>query len=106
MLRIVNISKKYDRVIFDNFSCSFPSKGFVFITGENGVGKTTLFNIILGIEDVDKGEIFINDKKILKKDFVFIRKNYINVIFQDYGLIDYYSIEENLKIPLLNVIEI
>lgn len=103
MLRLVNISKKYDRVIFDNFSCSFPSKGFVFITGENGVGKTTLFNIILGIEDIDKGEIFIDDKKILKKDFVFIRKNYINVIFQDYGLIDYFSIEENLKIPLLNV---
>ena len=63
----------------------------------------TLFNIILGIEDIDKGEIFIDDKKILKKDFVFIRKNYINVIFQDYGLIDYFSIEENLKIPLLNV---
>ena len=103
MLQLKNIFKKYDRVIFDNLSISFPSKGFVFITGENGIGKTTLFNIILGIEDADKGDIFIDNKKILKKDFTFIRKNYINVIFQDYGLIDYYSIEENLKIPLLNI---
>ena len=103
MLQLKNIFKKYDRVIFDNLSISFPSKGFVFITGENGIGKTTLFNIILGIEDADKGDIFIDNKKILKKDFTFIRQNYINVIFQDYGLIDYYSIEENLKIPLLNI---
>ena len=45
MLQLKNIFKKYDRVIFDNLSISFPSKGFVFITGENGIGKTTLFNI-------------------------------------------------------------
>ena len=39
MLQLKNIFKKYDRVIFDNLSISFPSKGFVFITGENGIGN-------------------------------------------------------------------
>lgn len=103
MLEIRNLKKSYDRVIFENVSLSFPSRGFFFITGENGSGKSTLMNIILGIEEADEGQILFNHKVIEKKDAFSFRAKYLTCIFQDYGLIDHFSLEQNLRLPLLNV---
>lgn len=103
MLEIRNLKKSYDRVIFENVSLSFPSHGFFFITGENGCGKSTLLNIILGIEEADEGDVLFNHKVIEKKDFFSLRALYFTVIFQDYGLIDHFSIEQNLRLPLLTI---
>lgn len=103
MLELKNITKKFDRVIFDNLSIRFPNKGFVLIIGESGCGKSTLFNIILGIESVDEGEIIYNDTILKKENFKEFRKNEIGAIFQDYGLIEYYTIKQNLLLSIMNI---
>ena len=102
MLELKNLKKSYDRLLFENLSITFPEKGLFFIVGENGCGKSTLFNIILGSEATDEGEVIFDNKILKKYDFLEFRRKNINCIFQNYGLIDYYSIEQTLRIPLMN----
>lgn len=103
MLRLENVSKSFDRVIFDKLNISFPNKGFVLIMGESGSGKSTLLNLILGLENCDEGNVIYNETILKKKDFINFRKNEISCIFQDYGLIDYYTIKQNLLLPLISI---
>lgn len=52
------INKKYqDKIVLENFSASFNNRSVNFLMGESGRGKTTLLNIIMGLEKVDSGEI-------------------------------------------------
>ena len=64
-LRIKNLSKKYNnQIVLDKVNYSFPSNGLFVLVGESGSGKSTFINCICGIEKMDKGEIYLNDKKI------------------------------------------
>lgn len=57
-IRVINLYKKFDdKVIFSNFSCTFKSGENNIIMGRSGIGKTTLINILLGIEKSDKGRV-------------------------------------------------
>ncbi len=68
-IELKNINKKYnDRIIFHNLSISILSNGLYVLTGPNGIGKTTLFNI-LSYDDTDfKGKIYLNNKLIKPKE--------------------------------------
>ncbi|WP_022870966.1 energy-dependent translational throttle protein EttA [Yaniella halotolerans] len=57
-----NISKGFDgRTLIDNLSFSLPPNGIVGIVGPNGVGKTTLFKSIVGLEEVDSGDLKVGE---------------------------------------------
>lgn len=62
VIDISGVSKAYGkRVLIDNFSCSIPKNAIVGIIGPNGVGKSTLFRMIMGVEKPDSGTITIGD---------------------------------------------
>ena len=62
VLEATNLSKGFDgRTLIDNLSFTLPRNGIVGIIGPNGVGKTTLFKTIVGIEPLDGGELRIGD---------------------------------------------
>ena len=62
VIEVENLSKAFDgRVLFDNFSFSIPKNSIVGIIGPNGVGKTTLFRMLMGQEKPDNGAIKIGD---------------------------------------------
>ncbi|MEZ5057802.1 MAG: energy-dependent translational throttle protein EttA [Saprospiraceae bacterium] len=62
VIEIENISKSYDgRVLFENLNISIPKNAIVGIIGPNGVGKSTLFKIIMGKEKPDTGNVVIGD---------------------------------------------
>lgn len=62
VIDISGVSKAYGkRVLIDNFTCSIPKNAIVGIIGPNGVGKSTLFRMIMGAEKPDSGEITIGD---------------------------------------------
>ena len=68
MLELKQVTKKYNSKAgevnaLDDVSLVFATTGMVFITGKSGSGKTTLLNIIGGLDAIDKGEIYIQDKK-------------------------------------------
>ncbi len=62
VIDIEGLSKGFGgRVLFENFSCSIPKNAIVGIIGPNGVGKTTLFKMLMGIEKPNAGAITIGD---------------------------------------------
>nr|MCR5349071.1 helix-turn-helix domain-containing protein [Bacilli bacterium] len=70
----------------------------VAITGPSGSGKTTLLKMIGGIDRFERGEIFIRKEGISRyddEDYESYRKDFIAYIFQEYGILDHYSIIDN-----------
>ena len=91
-----NLSKSFnDEVVLNNVNISFPCSGIVSITGSSGCGKSTLLNCLLGLETC-QGEIYFNDKKIT--DFDTFRNKYCGVIFQNFHLFEFLTVEENITL--------
>lgn len=62
VIEINGVSKGFgDRLLIDNLTCSIPKNAVVGIVGPNGVGKSTLFRMIMGEEEPDKGDIVVGD---------------------------------------------
>ena len=109
MIELKNVSKTYkskkatNTTALNNISIKFPEKGLVFILGKSGSGKSTLLNVIGGLDKYDDGEVIINGKStkdFKEKDFDAYRNTYMGFIFQEYNLLENYSIEQNIKLPL------
>ena len=67
MLELINVKKLYqtkagDTAALNGISIIFPKTGLVFITGKSGSGKTTMLNVIGGLDGIDEGEIVIEGK--------------------------------------------
>lgn len=74
-MRIENISKKYDQTLFSNITYQFE-KGYIYsVFGKNGIGKTTLLNIITGHLQPDEGKVHYEKNKL--KEIMFIAENSI-----------------------------
>ena len=87
IIRLENINKRYDEaVIFNDFKIEFYENKVNCILGKSGCGKTTLLNIISGVIENDKN------------NFKGIEDLSISYIFQDDRLIDWLTVEENIKL--------
>ena len=108
MIEIKNIVKNYvtgDTVVeaLKNVSLNFRENEFVSILGQSGCGKTTLLNVLGGLDRYDSGEIIINGKSTKEfkdKDWDTYRNHYIGFIFQSYNLIPHLTVLENVEIAL------
>ena len=109
MIRIENVNKYYNKGkknqihVINNTNIELPSKGLVALLGVSGCGKTTLLNVIGGLDKVNKGNIYINGNRITKRSsrkIDNIRNLNIGYIFQDYKLIDNITVYENVSMVL------
>ena len=109
MIEIKNLNKYFNKHkknelhVINNVTLNLKDSGLVALLGPSGSGKTTLLNSIGGLDKVNSGSIFINNKKITsksvhKKDE--IRNIDIGYIFQDYKLIDNLSVFDNIALVL------
>ena len=109
MIEIKNLNKYFNKHkknelhVINNVTLNLKDSGLVALLGPSGSGKTTLLNAIGGLDKVNSGSIFINNKKITsksvhKKDE--IRNIDIGYIFQDYKLIDNLSVFDNIALVL------
>ncbi|MCR6095614.1 ABC transporter ATP-binding protein [Salipaludibacillus agaradhaerens] len=98
MIEIKNMSKNFgERVIFNNFSCSIKQGEFVVFSGRSGCGKTTLLNIIGGIEKVDNGHVFIDNLDLSNnKDIIKLYREKIGFLFQNFALVENKTVEQNI----------
>lgn len=89
-----------------NINLSFESGEFVAVTGQSGSGKTTLLNVIGGIDSYDEGELYIEDSPtshFTQKDWEKYREDYISFIFQDYNILESFTVLENVELALLHI---
>ena len=108
MIEMKNIYKSFgkdhnERKIFENFSFTISKGDMVAIMGKSGSGKTTLLNIIGGLESIDKGTYLFNGKDVSRfseKELLKFRRNNISFIFQNFALINEYSVMDNILLPL------
>lgn len=109
MIELRNIKKIYKTkdvsyTALDGVSLVIDDGEFVAITGKSGSGKSTLLHLIAGIDDVTEGDVIINGKDIVNISDIKLaafRKNNIGIILQDFGLIEDFSVIENISIPLV-----
>ena len=83
---------------------SVESGEFVAIMGESGSGKTTLLNILAALDKPTSGRVCVAGKDltaIRDKDRAEFRRNNLGFIFQDFNLLDNFSIEDNIMLPLV-----
>lgn len=100
MLELKNINKIYDHPVLTNINYNFEAGKIYVIKGISGCGKTTLLNIIGGLENVHDGDVIFEYKNIDKKNRKEIQKyrNHISYVFQQSLLISNLTIYENLKL--------
>ena len=105
MLELRNISFTYitDSVI-KNVSFSIAKGQNVAVIGESGCGKSTLLKLIYGLYDLDEGEIWHEEKPIRGPKYNLIPgEDYIKYLAQDFGLMPYTSVEQNVGSFLSNI---
>jgi len=105
-IKIENITKKFTRgrrefTVLDNVSAIIPDNKFTVITGDSGVGKSTLLNILSGLMRPTSGKVLYQDKEITglnDRDLSSLRIKDLGIVNQTSDLISYLTLEENLKL--------
>lgn len=108
LIRSENITKIYhseagDVVAANNISLNFSCNGLYMILGTSGCGKTTLLNMLSGLDSYDNGRIYIGDTDISEYTEVQLddyRNLKMGIVFQEFNLISELSVYDNLKIVL------
>lgn len=109
MLIIKNLCKTYkpkggvETKALDDVSLTLPETGMVFLLGKSGSGKSTLLNICGGLDTPDKGEIIIrgrSSKDFAASDFDSYRNTFVGFVFQEYNILNEFTVEENLSLAL------
>lgn len=103
MIEAKNIYKSFkDQHILKDVSVLFEAGKTNLIIGQSGSGKTVLLKCLVGLYEVDKGDIFFNNRNFSKmklNERIEIRKE-LGMLFQGGALFDYMTVEENVMFPL------
>lgn len=87
-----------------NMNFSVEQGEFVAIMGESGSGKTTLLNILASLDKPTGGEVLLNGKDltlIKEKEISAFRRDNLGFVFQDFNLLDNFSLKDNILLPLV-----
>lgn len=85
---------------------SFDRGEFVAVTGKSGSGKSTLLNVISGMDSYEEGELYIEGEPtshFLQPDWEVYRERYISFIFQDYNIIESFTVLQNVELALMHI---
>ena len=87
-----------------NVNFSVEPGEYVAIMGESGSGKTTLLNILAALDRPTAGEVFLNGKAlsdVRERDLAAFRRSHLGFVFQDFNLLDTFSLRDNIYLPLV-----
>lgn len=87
-----------------NLNFSVEEGEYVAIMGESGSGKTTLLNILAALDKPTGGEVLLNGRNIVEireKEISAFRRDNLGFVFQDFNLLDTFSVRDNILLPLV-----
>lgn len=109
MLEVKDLKKKYkskkggETQALKGINLKLGDTGLVFILGKSGCGKSTFLNLLGGLDKFDSGEIVVNgrsSKDFSMSDFDSYRNTYLGFVFQEFNIIESFSIEKNIALAL------
>jgi ABC-type lipoprotein export system ATPase subunit/ABC-type antimicrobial peptide transport system permease subunit len=109
MIQLIDLIKEYRSVdsptvvALKNINLQLPERGMVFILGKSGSGKSTLLNVIGGLDTYEGGDLIINGvstKNFTAKEFDDYRNNCVGFVFQEFHLLENYTVGKNVSLPL------
>src|ERR1700722_14329069 len=106
VLRLENLGKRYspDRpAIFERLNLELRQEEYLAVMGESGVGKSTLLNLLAGLDQPDAGRVLLDgvDLSTLTDDAVtLLRRRAVGFVFQAFHVLPYLSVEQNVALPL------
>ena len=105
ILEIRAVSKAYaSRKVLSNLSFTLEAGEYVAIMGDSGVGKSTLLNLIAGLDVPDSGEILVDGRILPASDEVAateLRRKYFGFILQAFHVLPHLTLLQNISLPLL-----
>jgi putative ABC transport system ATP-binding protein len=105
MLELIDLSKSYGgRAVLAHLSHTFRAGEFVAIMGESGVGKSTLLNLIAGLDTPDSGQVVLDGTPISTLDddaATRLRRARMGFIFQAFHVLPHLTLQQNVALPLL-----
>jgi putative ABC transport system ATP-binding protein len=106
VLRLENLSKRYrkDRpAIFERLDLELQPGEYLAIMGESGVGKSTLLNLLAGLDSPDTGRVVLDGTDLSSLDDdskTLLRRRCVGFVFQAFHVLPYLTVEQNLALPL------
>jgi len=105
LLQIEGLCKGYGGVpVFDAVSLRIQAGEFVALSGESGVGKSTLLNCIAGLDRADAGRIELGGRDVLslaEPEQARVRRELLGFVFQAFHVLPHLSVADNIGLPLL-----
>jgi putative ABC transport system ATP-binding protein len=111
LLQVNNLKKIYTTrfggnnvTALQNVTFSVENGEYVAIMGESGSGKTTLLNILASLDKPTSGDVLLNGDNIVnikERDISSYRRDHLGFVFQDFNLLDTFSIKDNIFLPLV-----
>ncbi len=106
VLRLENLGKRYAPgrpALFERLELELRQGEYLAVMGESGVGKSTLLNLLAGLDQPDSGRVLLDgvDLSALDDDAVtLLRRRAIGFVFQAFHVLPYLSVEQNVALPL------
>lgn len=111
LLNVQNLQKVYTTRLggakvqaLSGVSFTVEQGEFVAIMGESGSGKTTLLNVLAALDRPTAGQVFLNMRDIAalsEKEISAFRRDHLGFVFQDFNLLDTFSLQDNIFLPLV-----
>jgi putative ABC transport system ATP-binding protein len=109
IIQFIDVYKSYQNgaqpvIALEAVSLSLQAGDFATIMGPSGGGKTTLLNLLAGLDLPDRGQIILNGRKVSDlsdHDLTLLRRKEIGIVFQFFNLMPTLTVMENVELPLL-----
>ena len=106
LLRLENLTKRFRTAgapIFENLNLELGAGEYLAVMGESGVGKSTLLNLLAGLDQPDSGRVWFQGRDLAALDddaATLLRRRSVGFVFQAFHVLPYLNVEQNVSLPL------